>query len=81
MSERGPICAACGVLYVAEYEGPCQEESGCSGRVSWEATADRLAARLGTLERAILDVALTPDSDSGVRLAKAQRALAAAGGQ
>jgi hypothetical protein len=45
MPAENPICASCGVEYVPEYEGPCQEP-GCTGRVSWKATADHLAARL-----------------------------------
>lgn len=39
-------------------------------------TRDRIEA----LERALMDVALTPDSGDGVRLAKAERALAASRG-
>lgn len=45
ITAENPICASCGVEYVPDYEGPCQEP-GCTGRVSWRATADHLAARL-----------------------------------
>lgn len=40
-----PRCDRCGVEYIADYEGPCQEridwhqETPCGGTVSWKATA------------------------------------------
>ena len=49
-----PRCDVCGVEYVEDYEGPCQEPRGryddargdwtdhCPGRVSWRATASML---------------------------------------
>jgi hypothetical protein len=51
---ENPICASCGVEYVPDYEGPCQEP-GCTGRVSWRATADHLAARLAEVMQALRD--------------------------
>ena len=46
VEHSGPICGTCGVLYVAEGDGQDCAEPGCTGRVSWEATADRLARQL-----------------------------------
>lgn len=51
-----PRCDQCGVEYIEDYEGPCQEPRGnyneytgwssvCPGRVSWRATAEALQKR------------------------------------
>lgn len=39
-----PTCTVCGMPHNG-YEGPCLEP-GCPGRVTWEATADRLYEQL-----------------------------------
>lgn len=49
LPEHAPTCDRCGVTYIAEYEGPCQE-GGCSGRVSWEAACDALRAAITARE-------------------------------
>lgn len=41
--EHGPTCALCGV--VSTEEGDCGEP-GCTGRVSWEATAEAYREQL-----------------------------------
>jgi hypothetical protein len=42
----GPTCNRCGVTYVPEGEGQTCGEPYCNGRVTWEATVDRLASQL-----------------------------------
>jgi hypothetical protein len=46
IEHSGPTCNRCGVTYVPEGEGQTCGEPYCNGRVTWEATADRLASQL-----------------------------------
>ena len=42
----GPICDRCGVDYIPEGDGQTCTEGRCGGRVSWEATVDRLVRHI-----------------------------------
>jgi hypothetical protein len=90
IEHSGPRCRACGVVYIAEYEGPCQEPR-CYGSVSWEATADALAEQLRGAVEALETIAAAsknvypgefPEPMSRHEMVRvAQRALGALGGQ
>lgn len=44
--EHSPMCPHCGVTYVEEGDGQQCTEGRCTGRVSWEATADAYRQQL-----------------------------------
>lgn len=71
-----PTCGVCGVLYVPEYQGPCQEPY-CSGRVSWEATALRLTEQLQGAVEALERIAHHEREGDYAGQVNAMRAIAA----
>lgn len=81
--EHSPMCPHCGVAHVEEADGQPCTEGHCTGRVSWEATADayrqQLQGAVGALREllAALDDTLGPVPSDGEwdAIVKARRTL------